>query len=157
MKFEIGKKYDTVVNGQIWSFTFDGADPEDEDIYFITWSTGEEEAHSKDELLPGIQEMGTLRAAGTVYPRGISDEEQYQALRSVMTQPTYRFAGSGSPGYGIDLQFCTGRIQGQVQRGIYGVCIRSGKASSGYLLSRSECKSAGLGYVSASCVRRDAD
>ncbi|ULO04844.1 hypothetical protein H1230_17005 [Paenibacillus sp. 19GGS1-52] len=89
---EIGKNYDIVVNGQIWSFTFDGLDPDDEEICFITWSTGEEEAHSKGELLPGIEEVDTLRAAGIVYPRGNSDEDQYQALLSIMTQPTYRFA-----------------------------------------------------------------
>lgn len=97
MQFEIGTKYDTVVNGQIWSFTFDGVDPDDENLYFITWSTGEEEIHSKDELLPGIQKVDTLKAAGIVYPRGITEEDQYQALRSVMVQPTYRFAGMVVP------------------------------------------------------------
>lgn len=30
--------------------------------------------------------------AGVVYPRGNSDEDQYQALSSIMTQSTYRFA-----------------------------------------------------------------
>lgn len=97
MQFEIGKKYDTVVNGQIWTFTFDGVDEENEELYLITWSTGEEEVYSKRELLPGIQEVDTLSAAGIVYPRGKSDEDQYLALRSVMSQPTYRFAGMVVP------------------------------------------------------------
>ncbi|PAD72822.1 hypothetical protein [Paenibacillus campinasensis] len=95
--FSIGKQYDTVVNGQIWSFTFDGVDPEDEDLYFITWSTGEEEIHSKEDLLRGIEEVDILRAAGIVYPRGVSDQDQYEALRSVMDQPTYRFGGMVVP------------------------------------------------------------
>lgn len=86
-----------MLNGQIWTFPFDGVDQEDEELYFITWSTGEEEVHSKGELLPGIKEVDTLRAAGIVYPRGQTDEDQYQALRSVMTQPTYRFAGMVVP------------------------------------------------------------
>jgi hypothetical protein len=97
MQFEIGKNYDTVVNGQIWSFTFDGVDPEDEELCFITWSTGEEEDHWKEELIRGIEEVDTLRAAGIVYPRGKSDEHQFQALRSIMTQPTYQFAGMVVP------------------------------------------------------------
>lgn len=93
----IGNVYDTVVNGQIWSFTFDGVDPEEEALYLITWNTGEEESCWKDELLPGIEEADILRAAGIVYPRGKSDEDQYQALLTIMSQPTYRFAGMVVP------------------------------------------------------------
>ncbi|WP_150274289.1 hypothetical protein [Paenibacillus tepidiphilus] len=94
---EIGNTYDTVVSGQIWSFTLDGTDPDNEEICFITWSTGEQESHSKGELLPGINEVDTLRAAGIVYPRGDSAEDQYQALLTVMNQPTYRFANMVVP------------------------------------------------------------
>jgi len=97
LQFEIGNKYDIVVNGQIWSFIYDGADAEDEEFHFITWSTGEEESHSKEELMSGIMELDTLKVAGIVYPRGKSEEDQYQALRSVMLQPTYRFAGMVVP------------------------------------------------------------
>lgn len=88
----VGEKYDMVVNGQIWTFTFDGLDPEDNEFYFITWSTGEEETLSKKELLSGINELDTLTAAGIVYPRDNSDEAQYQALLSIMDESTYRFA-----------------------------------------------------------------
>ncbi|RUT38719.1 hypothetical protein EJP82_26770 [Paenibacillus anaericanus] len=96
-EFEVGVKYDAIVNGQIWSFTYDGTDPEDEETLWITWMSGEEEAHWKGEILPLIEEYEVLKASGVIYPRGDTEEAQANALADLMAKPTYFFAGMEVP------------------------------------------------------------
>lgn len=97
MKFEIGKTYDAVVQGQIWSFEYEGTDEDEEDVYIITWMSGECEGLHKSEIEPLVDEAEVLKAAGVIYPRGRSEEEQYKSLCLLIAQPTYFFAGEEVP------------------------------------------------------------
>ncbi|MNW32215.1 hypothetical protein D3C74_91550 [compost metagenome] len=91
-KFEEGTMYDAVINGQIWSFRYDGADPDDEQLIWITWATGEEEEHGYDEMIQRMEECKILKAAGIIYPRGDDNEALVNALMELMAKPTYYFA-----------------------------------------------------------------
>lgn len=97
MNFEKGKAYNAVVNGQIWAFIYDGTDPEDQEILWITWESGEEEGHSKNYLLPKVEEVGMLQASGIVYPKGKTEEDQWNALQEIIKKPRYFFAGMEVP------------------------------------------------------------
>ncbi|MGG4106722.1 hypothetical protein AAXB25_22750 [Paenibacillus lautus] len=97
MNFEEGKSYNAVVNGQIWTFVYDGTDPEDEEILWITWESGEEEGHSTDYLIPKVEEVGMLQASGIVYPQGMTEDHQWNALQEIIQKPRYFFAGMEVP------------------------------------------------------------
>lgn len=68
-KFEIGKTYDAVVQGEIWSFEYEGIDEDEEDVYIITWMSGECEGLHKSKIEPLVEEAEVLKAAGVIYPR----------------------------------------------------------------------------------------
>ncbi|GAB6992161.1 P-loop NTPase family protein [Paenibacillus pini] len=96
-KFEIGKTYDAVVQGEIWSFEYEGIDEDEEDVYIITWMSGECEGLHKSKIEPLVEEAEVLKAAGVIYPRGRSEEEQYKAICLLIEQPTYFFVGEEVP------------------------------------------------------------
>ncbi|MFB8378120.1 hypothetical protein [Paenibacillus taichungensis] len=95
--FDVGATYNAVFHGQIWSFIFNQLDPEDDQVIWITWATGEEEGYSIEEMSPHMDEYETIIAAGVIYPKGNSDEAQAEGLAELIAQPTYIFAGMEVP------------------------------------------------------------
>ncbi|MDN8593094.1 hypothetical protein Q0V21_30665 [Paenibacillus sp. 11B] len=99
--FKVGSTYDCVVNGQIWAFTVVEVDEENEGNLWITWSTGwstgitgeekDEECHSIDELFKKVEDHKNNVAAGIIYPRGDSEEAQFNGLTELISKPRYYF------------------------------------------------------------------
>ncbi|KGP77321.1 MULTISPECIES: hypothetical protein [Paenibacillus] len=96
--FKVGSTYDCVVSGQIWAFTVVEVDEENEGKLWITWSTGstgeeeDEECHSIDELLFNkVEDHKNNVAAGIIYPRGDSEEAQFNGLTELISKPRYYF------------------------------------------------------------------
>lgn len=95
--FEVGATYNAIFHGQIRTFTFDEYDAEDSEVIWITWSTGEQEGYSLEEIVSPMEEYETICEAGVIYPKGKSQNAQAEGLAELMATPTYIFAGATVP------------------------------------------------------------